>query len=99
MECQLNGHNEIWSKFNATFFFLAVITPCSTGGRDAAQGYITYSDTTTQIVTDLQAVQYVVGRIKSRGSWRIIDRSGSFARTEFMSAGDQGESEEEEGDF
>jgi|SRR6266545_1949907 len=88
-----------WSKFKDTFFLLAVITPCSTGGRDAVQDYTTYSDITTQIVTDLRAVQCVVERVKSRGSWGIIDRSGNFARTEFMSAGDQSESEEEEGDF
>jgi len=62
-----------------------MITPCSTGGQNAIQDYTIYSDTTTQIITDLRAVQYVVGRVKSRGSWGIIDRSGNFARTEFMS--------------
>jgi len=99
LECQLDSHNKIWSKFKDTFFLLAMITPCSTGGQDAAQDYTTYSDTTTQILTDLwavQSLQCVVGRVKSRGSWGIIDRSGNFARTEFMSAGDQGESEEKD---
>jgi len=99
LECQLDGHNKIWSKFKDTFFLLAIITPCSTGGQNAIQDYTIYSDTTTQIVTNLWAVQCVVGRVKSRGSWGIIDRSGNFARMEFMSAGDQGESEEEEGNF
>jgi len=95
LECQLDENNTIWRKFQDTFFLLAVITPCTTGGQDAAQCYTTYSNTTVQVVTDLQAVQCVIGRVESRGRWGIIDRSGSLARTEFISTGDQYESEEE----
>jgi hypothetical protein len=88
-------NNPIWGKFEGTFFLLAVITPCSTGGLDASQCSTSYSATTVQIVTDLRAVQCVVGRVKSRGSWGIIDRSGNLARTDFISTGDQDENEEE----
>lgn len=95
LACQLDDNNPIWSKFQDTFFLLAVITPCSTRGQDAAQCYTTYSNTTVQIVTDLQAVQCVVGRVKSRGSWGIIDRSGNSVRTEFISTGDRDENEDE----
>ena len=95
LECQLDDR-PIWDKFRNRFFLLAVITPCSTGGQDAAKCYTTYSNTTAQIVTDLQAVQCVVGRVQNRGRWGIIDRSGNSARTEFMSTGDDDESEDED---
>jgi hypothetical protein len=83
LECQLNS-DPIWGKLGNTFFLLAVITPCSTGGQDGAQCHVTYSGTTAQIVTDLRVVQCVIGRVKSGGRWGIIDRSGILARTQFM---------------
>lgn len=95
LECQLDSSNPVWHKFNETLQLLAVITPCSTNSQDAAQCHTTYSHTTAQIITDLRAVQCVVGRVKSRRSWGIIDRSGNLARTEFISAENQNEDEEE----
>ena len=94
LQCELDN-NATWSKFKNTLFLLAVITPCSTGGQDAAQAHVTYSGTTAQIVTDLRAVQCVVGRVWSRGHWGILDRSGNLARTEFISTGSQDEATED----
>jgi len=34
-------------------------------------------------VVDITTVQCLVGRVKDRGSWAIIDRSGSLARATF----------------
>lgn len=34
-------------------------------------------------VVDITTVQCLVGRIKDRGSWTIIDRSGKLARASF----------------
>ena len=44
-----------------------------------------YSKMTTTIVTDLRAIQGVVGRVKMRNEWGIIDRSDKSVRTEFIS--------------
>ena len=98
LECQLDDNNPIWSAFEHTFFLLAVITPCATEGQDAAQCHTTYSDTTAWIVTDLWTVQCVVGRVKSRGSWGIIDRSGDGVKTEFISTEDLDENEDKDED-
>ena len=96
LECQLDGNDPIWSKFNETFLLLAVITLYSTRGQNAVQCYTTYSGTTAQIVADLRVVQCVVGRVKSRGSWGIIDRSRHLTRTEFISTEDQNEDDNED---
>lgn len=53
-------------------------------GIDATQELTMYQLTTTEVVTDLQAIQCAVGRVQTRGEWGIIDRSASLARTEFI---------------
>lgn len=65
---------------------LAVITPCKTDGKDATKLLTEYSRLQECIVTDLQAIQCVVGRVR-RGTktWGIIDRSTDEARPEFIS--------------
>ena len=85
MECPLPD-NQFWTHdFQGQTKLLAVITPCTTGGKDATKERTVYDHTTTDIVTDLRAVECVVGRVYSRGKWAIIDRSGDFQRTEFIS--------------
>jgi hypothetical protein len=74
-----------WDKaLRGKVLLLAVITPCVTRGQDATKVVVKYSRTTTDVVTDLQAVECVVGRAFSRKGWGIIDRSGDFSRTEFI---------------
>ena len=75
---------KFWGIFRGETRLFAVITPCITNGRDATKHVTVYTDTTTQIVTDLQAVQCVVGRVQTRNRWGIVDRSGDFSRTEFI---------------
>ena len=75
---------KFWGIFHGDTRLLAVITPCITNGRDATKHVTTYTDTTTQIVTDLQAVQCVVGRVQTRNMWGIVDRSIDSSRTEFI---------------
>ena len=65
---------------------LAVITPCVTMGKDAAKVTTTYQHTTTQVVTDLRTVSSVIGRVRTRNRWGIIDRSEDSSRTEFVPA-------------
>lgn len=44
----------------------------------------TYRGMGQTIVTDLQSVVAVVGRVETRGSWKIIDRTGGLIRPEFV---------------
>ena len=64
---------------------LAVITPCKTDGRDATKSVTEYTKVLSTIVTDLQSVQCVVGRVRRRATWGIIDRNIDEARPEFIS--------------
>ncbi|KAF8479460.1 hypothetical protein JB92DRAFT_3043775 [Gautieria morchelliformis] len=43
---------------------LALVMPCSTGGRDATKVVTTYSLTTAPIMIDLCTVECVVGRVR-----------------------------------
>jgi hypothetical protein len=36
------------------------------------------------LVTDLQSVAGVIGRIQTQGHWAIVDRTGGFIRPEFV---------------
>ncbi|KAF8512809.1 hypothetical protein JB92DRAFT_2926436 [Gautieria morchelliformis] len=63
---------------------LALVMPCSTGGRDATKVVTTYSLTMAPIVIDLRTVECVVGRVRRGNEWGIVDRSGDYARTVFV---------------
>ena len=76
--------SKFWGILRGKRRLLAVITPCVTNGKDATNQLTIYNETTTQIVTDLQAVECVVGRVLTRNGWGIIDRSGDSSRTEFI---------------
>jgi hypothetical protein len=64
-----------FGAFRGTKRLLAVIMPCATNGKDATKELTSYSRTTGEIVTDLRAIEAVVGRVKSRKKWWIIDRT------------------------
>jgi len=63
-----------------------VITPYKTDGKDATKVVTEYTLSTATIVTDLQAVQCVVGRVQRQKTWGIIDRSMDEAMPEFVSS-------------
>ena len=67
-----------------TRHLLALVEPCSTGGKDATRGLAIYEAMTAPIIIDLRTVECVVGRVKRGNEWGIIDRSGDFARTVFV---------------
>ncbi|KAJ7691562.1 hypothetical protein B0H17DRAFT_935010, partial [Mycena rosella] len=63
----------------------SVITPCkNTHGKDASAEIVTYRGMGSVIVVDLQCVVAVVGRVETRGSWKIVDRTGGLIRPEFV---------------
>lgn len=63
---------------------LAVLTPCSTSGKDAAKEFTSYTQMTRPIVTDLATIVAVVGRVETRDKWVIVDRSGGLLHPEFV---------------
>lgn len=73
-----------WGSMRGQTRLLAAITPCVTNGADAAKKLVTYRATTAQIITDLQAISNVIGRVKTRNWWGIVDRSGDYSRTIFV---------------
>lgn len=75
---------DFWGEYRDKTVLLALITPCKTKGTDATKVLTTYTVTTAQVIVDLQTISSVVGRIKSRRTWTIIDRSTDYARTEFI---------------
>ncbi|KAJ6564123.1 hypothetical protein B0H19DRAFT_878540, partial [Mycena capillaripes] len=55
---------------------LAVVTPCNnTRGKDASKEITRYRTMETALVMDLQSIVAVVGRVETRGSWVIVDRT------------------------
>jgi hypothetical protein len=67
---------------------LAVVIPCKTEGKDATKVVTEYNGFRAPIVTDLQAIQQVVGHVQRRNTWCIIDRSTEEARPIFISGED-----------
>jgi hypothetical protein len=65
-------------------FILALVTHCSTAGKDATQELTTYESTTTSITIDIRMIECVVGCVRRGNGWGIVDRSGDFACTVFM---------------
>ncbi|KAF8577805.1 hypothetical protein K439DRAFT_1363836, partial [Ramaria rubella] len=63
---------------------LALVEPCMIGNKYATVEVTTYTQTTTSIFIDLQAIGAIVGCIKHRNEWMIIDCSGDLARTVFV---------------
>jgi hypothetical protein len=72
-----------WSYMSGKTRLLAVITPCATLGEDASKKLTSYTDTTTTLVTDLRTIVAVVGKVKSRGRWYLVDRSGGLLHPAF----------------
>lgn len=65
---------------------LAVIDPRETT-NETPLGIPYYTEPTKPVaprVVDVNTVMCLVGRIKDRGRWAIVDRSGDMARAEFV---------------
>ena len=69
------GSQNCWRKLKNTHQLLALIRPCKTSGKDALRQVVEYQDTKESIITDVRNIKAVVGRVKSRGRWIIVDRS------------------------
>jgi hypothetical protein len=47
------------------------------------------------IITDLQGISAVVGRLETQGKWVIIDRTGGLIKPEFIPAAEMEEDADE----
>ncbi|KAG8905503.1 hypothetical protein FRC00_013220 [Tulasnella sp. 408] len=67
-------------------WILGYITPYKTGNVDATEALASFTDRDQQTSQffDIRTIQAVVGRIKTRGRWYIVDRSEGCARTVFV---------------
>ncbi|EGO30536.1 hypothetical protein SERLADRAFT_412356 [Serpula lacrymans var. lacrymans S7.9] len=80
--CQL-GNDDFWKDLSGCGLLLAVITPCKTEGKDAALEVAVYGGVAAAIATDICNIKAVVGRVKTRGRWGIIDRTSGLASVAF----------------
>ncbi|KAI0719170.1 hypothetical protein C8T65DRAFT_569739, partial [Cerioporus squamosus] len=85
-----------WKALGGTTLLLAFIRPCKTRGEDAATQLTLYEHYRAEMIIDLSAVQAVVGRVRSRNSWGIIDRSHDLARAVFVNDAEQSHPEEDD---
>ncbi|KAF8138858.1 hypothetical protein EV363DRAFT_1155114 [Boletus edulis] len=69
------GSQNTWRGLKNTYQLLALISPCKTSGKDALHQVVEYKDMKESIITDIRNIKAVVGRVKSRGRWIIVDRS------------------------
>jgi len=64
---------------------LAIIGPRETANETRLSiPYYTEPTKVTPRAVDMNTLMCLVGRIKDRGRWAIIDRSGDMARAEFV---------------
>ncbi|EGO29050.1 hypothetical protein SERLADRAFT_433063 [Serpula lacrymans var. lacrymans S7.9] len=80
---EILGNDDFWKDLSGRGLLLAVITPCKTEGKDAALKVAVYGGLAAAIATDIRNIKAVVGRVKTRGKWGIIDRTSGLASVAF----------------
>jgi len=73
----------VFGVFRGKLHLLAHITPCKTDGKDATQELTDYCTETAPIVTDLGTIHAVIGHVRTRKCYGIIDRSSISVRATF----------------
>ena len=73
----------MFGVFRGKLHLLAHITPCKTDGKDATQELTDYCTETAPIVTDLGTIHAVIGHVRTRKCYGIIDRSSISVRATF----------------
>ena len=82
--------NKIFGAFSGQTRLLGVLIPCSTAGKDATKEILSYTQTNSIVVADLQSVSAVIGRMQTRGKWVIIDRTAGLIKPEFVPSAEAG---------
>jgi len=68
---------------NPEILILGAIFTCNIEEKNDLDMHYYKTHGRTEVV-DITTIQCLVGRIKDRGSWTIIDRSGDLARATFV---------------
>ncbi|KAJ6610880.1 hypothetical protein B0H10DRAFT_1810885, partial [Mycena sp. CBHHK59/15] len=76
--------DKFWEYMSGKTWILAVITPCSTFGKDASKEITSYTIMTRPIVIDIWMIVAVVGQVETRGQWIIIDQGGGLLHPAFV---------------
>lgn len=66
---------------------LALVKPWDTDGKVASEETVFFKDRRARIIMDIRSLKAVVGLVKTRGRWGIIDRVPGAATTTFADAG------------
>lgn len=78
------GQEGLWGHLQGQVQILAQITPCKTTGGDGSTEVVLYRDFAASMITDIRNVKAVIGRVKVRNLWGIVDRTYGLARTAFI---------------
>lgn len=62
---------------------LALIKPWDTDGKVASEENVFFKDRRVKIIMDIRSLKAVVGLVKTRGRWGVIDRVPGAAMTTF----------------
>jgi len=79
--------SDVLGLLEPTSVILAAIRNCTLEPNDAQSDTLDihyYTQNGRLEAVDITCVQCAVGRVKDRGRWAIIDRSGSLARALFV---------------
>lgn len=71
--CEL-PQDAIFGDYAGKTHILALIIPCQTQGRDGRETLASYTQTLQPLVMDLRDVKAVVGRVRTRQKWWILDQ-------------------------
>nr|GAT43162.1 predicted protein [Mycena chlorophos] len=93
LECVL-PEADILGDFSGTRRLLACITPCHTSNRDASEDVVGYATYDAALVVDVASISAVVGRIETRGSWYIVDRTAGLIKPELVPCAEEGEDDQ-----
>ena len=66
--------NPIFQNYAGNTFLLAIVTPCKTQCKDAREELTCYKDVHTKLAVDVRSITAVVGRVKTRQKWYIVDQ-------------------------
>ncbi|KAF5315532.1 hypothetical protein D9611_004820 [Ephemerocybe angulata] len=83
----------IFDEYSGKTRLLAVVIPCNTRGKDARNELVKYKENLAPLVMDIRDITALVGRVKTRGKWYILDRFDAAVPT----FGDKGEMEQDNG--
>lgn len=72
-----------WGSLSGTTLILALIVPWNTRGKSATEGNVYMTSRLASVMTDARNLEGVVGLVKTRNKWGIIDRMPGTVSAQF----------------